>query len=406
MEPYKRITKEIRSEVASIWFSSEGETLVLIIKAPLNSCKAIIHGVETEILVGVDRTKDVPIIHTGLRIFDDLENPLLLTGAHRFIEENECLKFILKNQNCSVVIYTELGFPLIYGLATLNETKCKEVLSEIENETNFYHGDFTDEVKRSLDSFDFSIDPTRKFRDAYQIEVFRIGCKFLSWNEVDAHFIGLNQHVNTRLTDLKEGEILEKHIWFSLETIFPFEIFLNPKFKSRSGEKEFVDIFAFYKLGIFLIESKSLSIFSGSSVKNMDRKVLSLQSHIKKAINQLVGASENINNGTDIFDSKGNLIVFKRDIVPHCIVLVAELFHFGDWKEIEDLILKTFLNKKVFLHVFDLRELMSLLKTTDGKKEMLDYRLIKRFEKFVEVQSIHLRSVPVFETSRKGRDKI
>lgn len=402
MEPYQRIIKEIRSEEASIWFSSEGETLVLIIKAPLNSCKAIIHGSTTEILIGIDQTKAVPIIHSGLRIFDDPENPLVLTGVHRFIEENECFKFILKNGNCSIVIYTELGFPLIYGLATLEEVKCKEVLSEIEDASNFYHGDFTDEVKRSLDSFDLSIDPTRKFDSAYQIKVFRIGCKFHSWNETEAHFIGLNQHVNTKLTDLKEGGILEKHIWFLLENIFHFEIFLNSKFKSRSGEKEFIDIFAFYELGIFLIESKSLSIYSGNTMKTMDRKVLSLQNHIKKAINQLVGASESINNGIEVFDSKGNLIKFKRDIVPHCIVLVAELFHFGDWEEIEDLILKRCGEKNVFIHIFDLRELVSLLKTTDGKKEMLDYRLIKRFEKFLEIRSIHLRTVPIYGDDNKG----
>lgn len=397
MEPFERLHKEIRSEEASIWFTKDGETLVLIIKAPLNSCKALIHGCTSEILVGIDWTKAWPIVHSGLRVFDDLENPLLITGAHRFVDENECLKLILDNGNCSIVIYTELGFPLIYGQARFEEGKCTKVLKEIKKADNFYHGDFTHEVKKSLDSFDLSIDPTREFDNTYQIKVLQIDCKFYSWNEPEAHFLGVNEKVNSKLTDVQEGGILEKHIWFSLQSIFPFEIFLNPKFNSRSGEKEFTDIFAFYELGVFLIESKSLSIYSGNSEKTMSRKVLSFQKHIKKAINQLVGASEGIKNGTNILDSNGDLIKFKRDIVPHCVVLVSELFPFGDWKEIENLILNRVSEKKVFIHVFDLRELVSILKTTDGKKELLDFRLIKRFEKFLEIKSIHIRTVPVFE---------
>src|SRR5690606_24319189 len=128
--------------------------------------------------------------------------------------------------------------------------------------------------------------------------------------------------------------------------------------------------------------------------KSMDKKVLTTQKHIKKEIDQLVGANANMKRGTEFFNSKGELIVFNRNIVPHCIVLVAELLHFGDWKEIEMQIIQTMIENEIYLHVFDLRELVSLLKVSQGRKEHFDYHLMKRAEKFVEIQSIHMRSYP------------
>ncbi len=262
-----------------------------------------------------------------------------------------------------------------------------------------YSGEFTKRVKQSLDSFDFSIDAMREFEQAYRIDTIIADCKFQNWNNPEANFIGLVDHARTKLTDEKEGGTLEKHIWFSLENIFPFEIYHSPKFKTKSGEKEFIDILAYYDLGIFLIESKGLSIFDGAIEKTMDKKVLTTQKHIKKGIDQLVGANENMKRGTDFFDSKGEPISFNRNIVPHCIVLVAELLHFGDWKGIENLIMKTMIEKGIYLHVFDLRELVSLLKISQGIKEHFDYHLMKRAERFVEVQSIHIRSYPDLDKS-------
>lgn len=392
MKPIERILKELKSEEACIWFTKEDGTLVLIIKAPLNSCKAIVHGCRTEILFGIDQTVDRPIVHSGIRIYDDLENPLLLTGAHRHFDENENLIKILEQEGCAVVLYSELGLPLVYGQVRIDEKKCHEISNLIGSAEHLYSGEFTGRVKQSLDSFDFSIDTTRAFERAYKIDKIIANCQFQNWNHPEAHFVGLADQAKTKITDEAEGGTLEKHIWFSLENVFPFEVYHSPKFKTKSGEKEVIDILAYHDLGIFLIESKSLSIFEGGIEKSMDKKVLTTQKHIKKGIDQLVGANENMKRGTEFFNSKGELIVFNRNIVPHCIVLVAELLHFGDWKGIENLIMKTMIEKGIYLHVFDLRELVSLLKISQGRKEHFDYHLMKRAEKFVEVQSIHIRS--------------
>ncbi len=80
MNPIERILKELKSEEACIWFTKDEDALILIIKAPINSCKSILHGCQTQILFGFDKTVDQPIVHSGIRIYDDFENPLLLTA--------------------------------------------------------------------------------------------------------------------------------------------------------------------------------------------------------------------------------------------------------------------------------------------------------------------------------------
>ena len=197
----------------------------------------------------------------------------------------------------------------------------------------------------------------------------------------------------TRIDDIEEGATLEKHVWFSIERLFSFNIYLNPKFKNSKGDKELTDILAFYDLGIFLIETKGLSIFAQTKEKSMDKKVATLQKHIKKAIKQLIGATENIERGTEFFNSKGEKIEFKRNIVPHCIVLVSELLPFGDWENIQKEILRTMREANIYLNVLDFTEFMTLVKNTKGKKEYLDYYLMQRTEKFVEHDNIHLRTL-------------
>lgn len=392
MQETERISKELLGEECSIWFSEQFNGLSILIKAPINTCKSLIKECGAELIIGKDNTLVRPIIHTGIRIFDDKVNPLLLTGAHRFQVENKALLKVLKSESCLVGLYNELGVLVARGQVAFN-SNTRNIIDMIGSLDNLYFGNFTSEVNNSLDSFDYTIDNTRQFKNPYLIDLMTIGCQFKDWKYVDAHFIGLMEQTQIRIDDIEEGATLEKYVWLSIESLFPFSIYLNPKFKNSKGDKELTDILAFYDLGVFLIETKGLSIFSQTKEKSMDKKVATLQKHIKKAIKQLIGATENIQRGTEFFNSKEEKIVFKRNIIPHCIVLVSELLPFGDWKSIQKEILIAMIDAKIYLNVLDFREFATLVKNTKGKKEFLDYYLMQRTEKFVEHDNVHLRTL-------------
>ncbi|PSK98313.1 nuclease-related domain-containing protein [Cecembia rubra] len=392
MQETERISKELLVEDASIWFTEQLNDLCILIKAPTNTCKSLIKECGAEIIIGKDNTLIKPIIHIGIKIFDDKINPLLLTGAHRFREENKALIKILKSESCLVGLYNELGV-LVSRCQVVFNSDTQQILEFIGGLETLYFGDFTGEVIDSLDSFDYTIDNTRQFKNPYLIDLMTINCEFKNWNHVDAHFAGVIEQPQTRIDDLEEGATLEKYVWFSIESLFPFNIYLNPRFKNSKGDKELTDILAFYDSGIFLIETKGLSVFAQTKEKSMEKKVTTLKKHIKKAITQLIGATENIERGTQFFDSKGKKIELNKNIVPHCIVLVSELLPFGDWENIQKEILIAMCESKIFLNVLDFREFMTLVKNTKGKKEYLDYYLIQRTKKFVEYKNIHLRTI-------------
>lgn len=149
---------------------------------------------------------------------------------------------------------------------------------------------------------------------------------------------------------------------------------------------------AFYDKGVFLIESKALAVISLENEKSMDKKVSNIKKQIKKGIKQLIGAKNSIDTGIDIYDSKNNIIMFDKKIIPHCIVLVPELLPFGDWEEIVYEMMTVMTKKRIFLHVMDLLEFMKYIKVSSGKKEYLDYYLIKRSESFAQHKNLFIKA--------------
>ncbi len=388
---FSRIYKELISEDASIWFVEDSSELFFMIKAPINTVKAIIEGCRIELLIGKDTNLGKTVIHTGIRVYDDPNHCLLLTGTNRHLEDNQSLIKVLEQQSCTVGLYNEIGICVSTSILNINEKNGKIALNFIGNISELYTGEFDNRIKKSLDCFDYTLDPSRNFKEPYKIDVIKFDCVFNTWNPTLNHFVGLNEQEETIINQKEEGQTLEKHVWFPIENIFNFGIYKNPKYKTPHGEKEMTDILASYDLGLFLIETKSLSVFFSKDGITMDKKVVKLKKHIQKGINQLVGAKNNILKGTEIFNSNSDVIDINRNTIPHCIVIVSELLPFGDWKDIEDQILKTMKEESIFLNVMDFREFMNIVKNSKGSKEHLDYYLIRRAEGFIKTKSIHMR---------------
>ena len=151
---------------------------------------------------------------------------------------------------------------------------------------------------------------------------------------------------------------------------------------------------AFHKYGSFFIEAKDLSIFSAGLDRTRERRVLGVQKQAIKAIGQLIGASKTAKRGVETFNAMGIRIPLVLDKPLHCIVLLSELIHEGDWAEVEALICQAAIETGDYFHVFDLRELVMILKISSGQAHRFDYNLMQRFERFVEAGTIHIRSRP------------
>lgn len=191
-----------------------------------------------------------------------------------------------------------------------------------------------------------------------------------------------------------EGEIFERAIWASLESVFPLTLYKSPQVKIGEKMRELTDVFSFYSGGSFLIEAKDLSVINAGYHRDQKRRTAGVQKQVKKAITQLVGASKAFIRGELIFDAKNNELNVFRKIPPHCIVLITELIYWGDWKDIETQLMEAMKQTGAIFHLLDLNEFISLLKCSSGNPEIIDYNLVERANLFAKRQSIFIRGQP------------
>lgn len=385
-----RIYQELISENASIWYIADDYGSKIIIKAPSSTIRAIIKGCKVIFLFGRDSQTDKKFFHTGVKIYDDAVNFLLITGTHRFVQEHESLKAIMQESSTVIELYNELDACAAVAYVSFNENDRESILKMLGDTKKLYFGDFSTEVVSSLDSFDYSLDKSHDYLKVREIETLLIEGHFSEWKSIKSFFIGLHEVNEIHLDDQNEGETFEKQIWASLEGLFACDLYKNPKIKNKNGERELTDILAFYDKGIFLIESKALAVISLTNEKSMDKKVTNIQKQIQKGIKQLVGVKKRLDKDVDIFDSNGKVIQFNKNIIPHCIVLVSELLPFGDWKEIVYEMMSVMIKEGIYLHVLDLLEFMKYIKISSGRKEYLDYYLMERTKAFIENESVFL----------------
>jgi hypothetical protein len=255
-----------------------------------------------------------------------------------------------------------------------------------------YSGEFNQYAIASLDRFDEAINRVNDCNTAQKIHVEEINPLISDWVVMNNHFYGEVEHHQINVDDADEGFALEGQIWYSLDSVFGKHLYRGPQINKNGKQRELTDVLAYYELGLFLIESKTAAVFSAQENKSQEKKIASIQKQIIKGINQVVGACKALKDNYEVHDSRGQAIELDRNMIPHCIVLVSEILHSGDWANVDKHMIDAAKKNNIFLHVMDLAEFILILKTSSGKKEVFDYNLMKRFEKWVEHQTIHMRS--------------
>ncbi|MDX6445250.1 MAG: hypothetical protein QOH71_2324 [Blastocatellia bacterium] len=387
--PSDRVYREMRSEEASLWYvpANGGEEIALLIKAPSSSIKALLAGCPLRLVFGRNGTH----LTTGVRILDMPDAPIFISGMQREAEEHQALSRALQERCLPVFLFNEMDVCLAWTNLDLMEsdsTQVAEVLGRVED---LYVGAFTPECSHSLDCFCYSVDNTLTYPEATTISVVNIPTTLEPWRTNDVFFIGFRGHHTITLDHPDEGEMFERAVWASLESVFPLTLHKNPQVRIGKKTRELTDVLAFYEYGSFLIEAKDLSVLHAGFERDQERRTKGVQKQIKKAIAQLVGASRGLTSGKTIFSVDGTELNLIRDKPAHCIVLITELMHWGEWGEVETQLAEAMGSTGDFFHLLDLREFIILLKGSSGKAPLLDYNLMERCKIFAQNGSVHIR---------------
>lgn len=392
----ERIAKELLHEKVSLWYVSDSFGAKIMLKIPTPTIKSLITGCAIQFSFGKDSKRQPSMFHTGVRIYDDPVHYLSVTGIQRFVDEHTSLEKIMYRQHTDIQFYNELNVCVATATVCFDVKDQMKVLNLLGRPEQLYCGDFDKAAFRSLDCFDYSLKMERALENVYEIDTLIICGKLSDWKIIKNLFIGLNEKHLIVAGDLNEGEVFERQVWVSLKDLFDYHVYRNPTVPHKKGKRELTDIFAYSDFGLFLFETKALSILTTDPAKTMEQKVKRLQQHIEKAIDQLTGAAKKILEKPPVFDIAGNEIQFDKTLLPHCVVLVSELLPFGDWKDIVVKMFETMIKVRMYLNVMDLKEFMRYVGMSRGSRDRLDYLLIKRTENFVEHRTIHLEAVEKF----------
>jgi hypothetical protein len=188
-----------------------------------------------------------------------------------------------------------------------------------------------------------------------------------------------------------EGGVLESATWATLEAMFPHTLRRGPSVTIGNSDRELVDVLAFYEYGTFLLEAKDLSVLSATPTRSRERRVAGTIKQAKKAIGQLIGASKAIRRGERVSDAKGKVLQPTVTQPMHCIVLLTELMHEGEWSVVEHMLREAVVETREYFHLLDLSELIYLAKLAKYDAAHFDYLLMERFRHFVERGSVHIR---------------
>lgn len=390
--PSQRVLREMRSEAASIWFvpANNGTEIALLIKAPTTSIKAVLSGCDMALVFGLHDN----VLCVAARIFDIPGHPLFISGVQRYAEEHAALQNLLLSRSCPTFLFNEMDICVAWANLSLTEQSVQDALTFIGHFEKLYVGNFSKKANHCLDCFSYTSDKTQTLENAKEIPLLEVHPTFDTWVSNHISFIGEHEYHTLELTHSNEGEMLERAIWGSLESAFSKNLYKGPQIRVGTKLRELSDILAWHEYGAFLIEAKDLSILQAGYQRKQQRRTAGVQKQIIKALGQLVGASKSIKSGAMIFDTKGSSVNPVRDKPLHCIVLLTELMHDGDWKDIKIKMAESMLETGDYFHVFDLAELIILLKGSSGKATYLDYNLMERCKKIFEHNNIHIRSRP------------
>jgi hypothetical protein len=390
--PSKRIYSEIRSEEAGLWFvpANGGEETAIIIKAPTSVLKSIISGCHLRFAFGIK----LNYLCCGARIYDIPDAPIFTCNVQRHFEEHKALNRFILEKRSPLFLFNELDVCVAWSDVSVSAESSENISALVSPIEKHYCGSFTTQASLALDDFCFSIDPAQKYSSATKIETIQIEVEHGPWTSNSVSFIGNIELKTIILSEPDEGVTLEKNIWAALESVFPLGLYHSPRVSIGNKIRELTDILTSYHYGSFLFEAKDVSVFSAGLDRTRERRTKSVQKQAKKAIGQLIGAAKAAKRGERIFTQSGKAIKLVIDKPFHCIVLITELTHEGDWSEVEQQLRDAILETGDYFHVFDLQELMMLLKICRGKAEVFDYNLMERCQKFISSGSVHIRSRP------------
>jgi hypothetical protein len=411
--PSGRIENLLRNETAGVWLDSSSGKLWVVAKLPMNLVREINAGAQISLCAWVVEIDDKKVAAFGLRVYDDAEQPCCIYGPCRDFQEVQDLRNLLSSSSFPLQIHNEIFVPLLrvhckvhasQDLLSLNMVTAEEYPSR-------------DQVERRRAAMDI-IASAMDNNDICGPGIKECCIQPLILEEftpLTAHFVGSG---TVTLEDDNEGGELELLAFQALESLCPLGTFLEPDVRDGDRLRELCDVLAVSRFrelaeeGLFVVQSKVAAAPVGGAKRSTSRRAASIQKNILKAISQLKGAIRLLKAGTPVSRGRGGESIEidppmpelrevveplnlreRANEVGNGIVLVSDMHHRVDWKEVARKLIELSQATNYCCQVMDLRELQRLVSLSSGRPVKFEYHLLNRWKLMVQEENALVRAI-------------
>ncbi len=381
--PSERNWEEMKYESAGCWPLpiNDGNEFALVTKMATSVIKAVYRSCPLALIVARADTPSGVVLATTLRIEDDPETPLMLSGVLRHLEEQFAIVNILRAQHSLIVFFDELSRPIARARCMLSASDAIAASDMLSAPGPRYAGAWTSLLSDVLDEVQGLTDPKLAVPPKYAPRLSVVPLTVSGFETPNLSAYGANDVVGFRLDDPDEGHGLEQSTWHLLENLFGSQLFHSPQVRERSETRELTDVLAICSAGLCLFEAKTAAILTTRLDRTTERRRKSVQKQIDKGIDQIIGAMKNLAAGLPLTTKKGDLLTvpFTRGSFLHGIVMVSEMLPSLNWEAIRTQLIAASQKSGAMLHVLDLQELRLLVGISRNRPDVLVAYLAYRF---------------------------
>lgn len=394
--PSERVYNEMKHEPAGFWPVpiNDGREFAFVLQVPLHMIKAVSQQCPVKLMVAAAGTPLGDVLCTSFSIADDPSTPFLITGVHRYAEEHQALREVLRSRKCLVVFFDELSRPVARASCSLTLGEQSLVCQRAIEGASFYQGSWSAVLAGVLDELEGLLDPTRAVQMANKFHLECVALTLSDFETIKVTALGEHEHHSFRLEDQDEGYVLEQGAWHLLESFFHENAYLSPQVEETGKRRELTDILTVSDAGLCFVEAKAVAVLSTDPLRPTERRVGNVQKQVKKGLAQLPGAMRSITRGLPITTKAGAPIRFPDEMlwVRHGIIMVSELLPGVDWKDVAKRLISESRSHDVMLHVLDLLELRRLVAVSQKKPLHFMMHLIHRFDSLCKHKTAFMRS--------------
>jgi hypothetical protein len=391
--PSSDIYPQLLVEPAGIWFvpARGSDSHAILLKSPSNILKALTKGASIKLGFSVKATSNGKVLMSVMYIEDEKDAPIITISEHvQHFQQVALVEILSLRTRTPIFFYDELARNIAEAECEFDGNK-ENVINLIGNINDLYVGEPISDVIRAMNYLEGIAEGviTNSPLALEQIVVTELTLN--QFKEFDLYTVGLREVGRFGIADKDEGGGLEQSVWHLFEGLFQHRIYRSPQLVKMNKIRELTDILATSDNGVFLIESKVRAVLNTSKDQSASRRAKNIETQIKKALRQLAGAVKSIQQGLQIVTRDGQEIEINRELLPHAIVLLSEMYPAIDSKTITIELFKTQIESKAMFHILDLRDL-AMLVGMSKTVNLFDYYLMQRAEEVVNMQNAVVRT--------------